>query len=42
MRVGILAASKVPGVHSISAGNYNGEVGELKFHLREIVSELFG
>jgi formylmethanofuran--tetrahydromethanopterin N-formyltransferase len=42
MRAGILAASKVEGVHSISAGNYNGEVGELKFHLREIVSELFG
>lgn len=37
MRVGIRAACQ-PGVHSISAGNYGGELGQYKLALRELLA----
>lgn len=36
MKVGIDAATNVSGVIGISAGNYDGKLGEYKIHLREL------
>lgn len=36
MKVGILAATKVPGVRVISAGNYGGKLGPHQFRLHEL------
>ncbi|HTY61059.1 MAG TPA: formylmethanofuran--tetrahydromethanopterin N-formyltransferase [Acidobacteriota bacterium] len=37
-RAGILAAC-IPGIRRISAGNYGGNLGKFKFHLRKILDE---
>ena len=37
MREGIMAATEVPGVVKISAGNYGGKFGPIKIFLREIL-----
>jgi len=39
MRRGILAASTVPGVMTISAGNYGGKLGEHRFNLHELLNK---
>ncbi|MBP5083679.1 MAG: formylmethanofuran--tetrahydromethanopterin N-formyltransferase [Methanomicrobium sp.] len=36
-KVGVTAASKIPGVKLISAGNFGGNLGPFKFHLHEIL-----
>ncbi|ADC69770.1 formylmethanofuran/tetrahydromethanopterin N-formyltransferase [Methanocaldococcus sp. FS406-22] len=36
MKQGILAATKVPGVKKITAGNYGGKLGKYQFNLREL------
>jgi formylmethanofuran--tetrahydromethanopterin N-formyltransferase len=36
MKVGIDAATNVPGVIGISAGNYDGKLGAYKIRLREL------
>ncbi len=36
MRQGILAATRVPGVKKITAGNYGGKLGKYQFKLREL------
>jgi formylmethanofuran:tetrahydromethanopterin formyltransferase len=41
MKAGISAAAEVDGVCKISAGNYEGKLGQVKLQLREIVPELF-
>lgn len=38
MKAGIEAALQIPGVKRISAGNYGGELGSYKIHLRELQS----
>lgn len=38
MQVGINAATQVPGVRRITAGNYGGRLGKHHFHLQEILS----
>lgn len=37
MQVGISAATQVPGVQRITAGNYGGRLGKHHFHLKEIL-----
>ncbi|OKY79194.1 MAG: Formylmethanofuran:tetrahydromethanopterin formyltransferase Ftr [Candidatus Methanohalarchaeum thermophilum] len=37
MKKGIKAASKIEGIKKISAGNFNGELGKHKIHLKDIV-----
>jgi formylmethanofuran--tetrahydromethanopterin N-formyltransferase len=37
MRLGILAATQVPGVRRITAGNYGGKLGKHHFHLKEVL-----
>jgi formylmethanofuran--tetrahydromethanopterin N-formyltransferase len=37
MRAGISAATKIPGVLRISAGNYGGKLGKYKINLSELV-----
>nr|WP_231740924.1 formylmethanofuran--tetrahydromethanopterin N-formyltransferase [Thalassoglobus neptunius] len=37
MRVGINAATQVPGILRITAGNYGGKLGKHHFHLRELL-----
>ncbi|MGZ4901649.1 MAG: formylmethanofuran--tetrahydromethanopterin N-formyltransferase [Halobacteriota archaeon] len=39
MKRGMLAATNAPGIVTISAGNYGGELGPFKFHLHEILRE---
>ena len=39
MQAGILAATKVPGVKFISAGNFGGSLGPFKFELKEILAD---
>ena len=36
MKVGIEAACEVDGVTKISAGNYNGQLGKYKLHLKDL------
>ncbi|MDD4300596.1 MAG: formylmethanofuran--tetrahydromethanopterin N-formyltransferase, partial [Methanomicrobium sp.] len=36
-RAGIMAASMIPGIKLISAGNFGGNLGPFKFHLHEIL-----
>lgn len=38
MRLGIVAATQVPGVRRITAGNYGGRLGKHHFHLTEILA----
>lgn len=38
MRLGILAATEVPGVRLITAGNYGGRLGKHHFHLKDILA----
>ncbi len=38
MRHGILAATEVPGVRRITAGNYGGRLGKHHFHLKDILA----
>ncbi len=38
MRLGILAATEVPGVRRITAGNYGGRLGKHHFYLKEILA----
>ncbi|MCQ6963827.1 formylmethanofuran--tetrahydromethanopterin N-formyltransferase [Methanolobus chelungpuianus] len=37
MQVGIKAATTVPGVKKITAGNYGGKLGKFQFHLKDLV-----
>jgi formylmethanofuran--tetrahydromethanopterin N-formyltransferase len=37
MRLGIFAATQVPGVRRITAGNYGGKLGKHHFHLKEVL-----
>ncbi|MEW4488532.1 formylmethanofuran--tetrahydromethanopterin N-formyltransferase [Thalassoglobus sp. JC818] len=37
MRVGIQAATQVPGILRVTAGNYGGKLGKHHFHLRELL-----
>jgi len=39
MRTGMLAASRMPGVKQITAGNYGGKLGPFHIQLRELISE---
>jgi len=38
MRQGILAATKVPGVRRVTAGNYGGRLGKHHFHLKDVLA----
>ncbi|MDI3539815.1 MAG: formylmethanofuran--tetrahydromethanopterin N-formyltransferase, partial [Methanolobus sp.] len=37
MQAGIKAATTVPGVKKITAGNYGGKLGKFQFHLKDLV-----
>ena len=39
MRTGMFAASRMPGVKQITAGNYGGKLGPFHIQLRELISE---
>lgn len=37
MQIGIKAATTVPGVKKITAGNYGGKLGKFQFHLKDLI-----
>jgi formylmethanofuran--tetrahydromethanopterin N-formyltransferase len=37
MQIGIKAATTIPGVKKITAGNYGGKLGKFQFHLKDLV-----
>ncbi|HJJ34576.1 MAG TPA: formylmethanofuran--tetrahydromethanopterin N-formyltransferase, partial [Methanocorpusculum sp.] len=37
MKAGVQAACRVPGVVKITAGNYGGNLGPFKFHLKDCI-----